>query len=226
MNGLNESQAGEYFTAQVQHNRTMRNFIDLVSEGEGESPKTPPTRETAKKALFIDLVDEAPGTLEAASQMLSADDGEEMIVEDQMDNQFQDDDADEQEEEPEEEDDEDEEAEAFNPQVWPPPEPQYGTNNASFQYNADTVARNRKYMEQLKRDRALRDEQGDEPEVQPRFKLNVPDLDEYFNQWPQLEDCSIIAMCRTFANAKAQKMRIASALNAEAAMTKKPKIRK
>jgi len=199
MNPLMSSQGPEFFTATVE--KKKRNFVDLVEKREGEG---------LPKPVIIDLVgEECPPTLEQASQLCSAEDnGEEMVV-DPDDQQF---DEEQGSSEPEEEDDED--APVFNPQVWPPQgEANWGGNTANGHWNAEIAAQNRKYVRQLKRERELRNEQEFEQEVQPRMQLDAPDLDAYFAQWPQLEDFPIIAMCRTFANAKAQKMRIANSLN-------------
>lgn len=191
----------EYITAKLIRNDTKNLYslfpqkvdIDLVAQEEEEKKKN---------RVVIDLVeDECAPTQQPASGLCSEDEdenGEEMIM-DEEEGSFHSDDN---------EDNDDDDAPVFNPQVWPPLA-QAGGQTANGEFNREIAYQNRNMM--LKRQRELRDEQEFDGLSQPRF-LNLPDLDEYFSQWPNLEDFSIIAMCRTFANAKAQKMRVANSL--------------
>lgn len=55
----------------------------------------------------------------------------------------------------------------------------------------------REYKRNFQRSLICEEHVGDQP----------PDLEKYFGQWPNMSEFSMIAMCRTFANYKAQKMR-------------------
>jgi len=55
----------------------------------------------------------------------------------------------------------------------------------------------REYKRNFQRSLICEEHVGDQP----------PDLEKYFAQWPNMSEFSMIAMCRTFANYKAQKMR-------------------
>lgn len=92
--------------------------------------------------------------------------------------------------EPQEEDDEEEEDDLpqgtpFNPRIWPAKTP-----------------------------RGTQAEEEDEGPRGPRksgwVPKGSPDLEKYFAQWPGLTDFTKVALCRTYANMAAQRMRAAN----------------
>jgi len=61
----------------------------------------------------------------------------------------------------------------------------------------EILATAREYKRNFQQSLICEEHVGDQP----------PDLERYFAQWPNMSEFSMIAMCRTFANYKAQKMR-------------------
>jgi len=100
------------------------------------------------------------------------------------------------------EDDEEEEDDlpqgpGFNPQIWPPlpgKQPR-GYEEGYDDYDEEIMETDRKYKSGFKRSLRCKEHYGE------------PDLTAYFAQWPDMEEFAQIAMCRTFANYLAQKMR-------------------
>jgi len=97
----------------------------------------------------------------------------------------------------EEEEDDLPQGPGFNPQIWPPlpgKQPR-GYEEGYDDYDEEIMETDRKYKSGFKRSLRCKEHYGE------------PDLTAYFAQWPDMEEFAQIAMCRTFANYLAQKMR-------------------
>jgi len=128
--------------------------------------------------------EEVPSTQHAASQMQYSEEEEEEDGPDQDE---------------EEEEDDLPSGPPFNPQIWPPvggKRPR-GYVPTDEEIDQEIIQHNREYKRGFAKALICEEEVGD----------RGPDLQAYFAQWPEMSTFSQIAMCRTFANYKAQEMR-------------------
>lgn len=176
-------------------------FIARVVKRERSDPPTLP--------VDIDLVDERPVDIDLVSDEEELDNGREMVVdfgdEDEMDMDDGDHDLHDGIEGAEfddmEDDEQEEEEEVSSPrcvQVWPPL-----AQKTPSAPRKTSMSGGSKLARQNSRPRQLSWTE------QPAN----PDLNDYFSQWPAMKDFTKIALCRTYANYLAQKMRTESSLN-------------